>query len=41
MLENHININNLWKNVIIVYKIPVDYINVQDINIKLERVARC
>ena len=31
------NINNLRKNVIIAYKIPVYYINAQDINIKLER----
>ena len=37
MLENHININSLQKNVIIAYKIPIYYINTQDINIKLER----
>ena len=37
MLENHMNINNLRKNVIIAYKIPVYYINAQDIDINLER----
>ena len=41
MLENHININNLWKNVIIAYKILVYYINAQDINIKSEREKWC